>query len=500
MVNGRPKQGIFKELASQLQFKPRIIAKHWKTMAKKLATLLSNHPGEEEHAVIARNHHILFKPGHSDRRSGKHKYNREELTATVAAVPLKQRMNYRHLATKIGVPRTTVYYFLKPRPKRISRTIAAALEDNDETKILKKHSSALKPYLSEEVKQHRFLFCLAQVKEATVGRRTIPRFEDQYDRVHIDEKWFNMSKDGERYILTMDEELPVRRVQHKCYIEKVMFLCAQARPRWNVTTRTWWDGKIGMWPIVSFQRAQRSSVNRPAGARVWVNEGMGHEKHIEMLFDCVIPAILEKWPAGEMNELGFKIKIQQDNARGHAGPDSPEILERIKELEDNGIIRPGKISFYSQPPHSPDLNLCDLGLFAAVQSAYYQHSPRSSLEIIDMVQRTYQEYPPNKINRIWVTLMSIFNCIIENHGNNDYKIPHMNKEKMEREGTLPRELQLSQEAYHCIPVDNGSDDDISVDSDSDEEASTNSDYSSLSPEDLAYYKEVETEMLEAGTL
>jgi hypothetical protein len=62
MVNGKPKKGIFKELASQLQFKPRIIAKHWNTMAKKLATLLSNHPGEEEHAVIARNHHILFKP------------------------------------------------------------------------------------------------------------------------------------------------------------------------------------------------------------------------------------------------------------------------------------------------------------------------------------------------------------------------------------------------------------------------------------------------------
>jgi hypothetical protein len=171
-----------------------------------------------------------------------------------------------------------------------------------------------------------------------------------------------------------------------------------------------------------------------------------------------------------------------------------------------------------------------------------------------MVQRTYQEYPPDKINRIWVTLMSIFNCISENHGNNDYKIPHMNKEKMERDGTLPRELQLSQEAYHCILVDNGgSDDDITVDndeaagtnldgdndddnsshasdwsmnteesvifrkverdweaelkareddsddSDSDEEASTNSDHS-LSPEDLAYYKQVEADMLKEGTL
>jgi hypothetical protein len=36
--------------------------------------------------------------------------------------------------------------------------------------------------------------------------------------------------------------------------------------------------------------------------------------------------------------------------------------------------------------------------------------------------------------------------------------------------------------------------------DSDEEASTNSDYSSLSPEDLAYYKQVEADMQKEGTL
>jgi hypothetical protein len=82
-----------------------------------------------------------------------------------------------------------------------------------------------------------------------------------------------------------------------------------------------------MWPIGSFQRGQRTNVKRPAGTRVWVNVGIGHEKHIEISFDCVIPAILEKWTAGEMNEAGFKIKIQQDNARGHAEPDATEILD-----------------------------------------------------------------------------------------------------------------------------------------------------------------------------
>jgi hypothetical protein len=38
-----------------------------------------------------------------------------------------------------------------------------------------------------------------------------------------------------------------------------------------------------------------------------------------------------------------------------------------------------------------------------------------------------------------------------------------------------------------------------MEGDSDEEASTNSDHS-LSPEDLAYYKQVEADMLKEGTL
>jgi hypothetical protein len=151
--------------------------------------------------------------------------------------------------------------------------------------------------------------------------------------------------------------------------------------------------------------------------------------------------------------------------------------------------------------------------------------------------------------------------------------PHMNKELMEREGTLPHHLALTKGAMEVVfdEQDTDSDDDEGSqasfgsegdqilaeemadrasmaagesggqvsdedsiasssnvsdwsmytaesvifrkverdleaelkaredDSDSDEEASTNSDHSP-SPEDLAYYKQVEAEMLEEGTL
>jgi hypothetical protein len=52
---------------------------------------------------------------------------------------------------------------------------------------------------------------------------------------------------------------------------------------------------------------------------------------------------------------------------------------------------------------------------------------------------------------MWVTLQSIYNCVIETHGCNVFKIPRMNKEKLERENLLPRALLLlSRDAYDAL--------------------------------------------------
>jgi hypothetical protein len=98
-----------------------------------------------------------------------------------------------------------------------------------------------------------------------------------------------------------------------------------------------------------------------------------------------------------------------------------------------------------------------LGLFNAVQSAYYLNAPKNAIELIEMVQKTFDEYPHNKLNRLFVTLQSVYNSIIEHYGDNFYKIPHMNKDKMEKEGTLPRELPLSPLAIHIMQEFNSGD-------------------------------------------
>jgi hypothetical protein len=63
-----------------------------------------------------------------------------------------------------------------------------------------------------------------------------------------------------------------------------------------------WDGKIGMWPVGDYSKAQRISVNRPAGARVWHNANMDFARFRMMIIDDVIPAIQALWLAGEWDD------------------------------------------------------------------------------------------------------------------------------------------------------------------------------------------------------
>ena len=70
-----------------------------------------------------------------------------------------------------------------------------------------------------------------------------------FDYVHIDEKWFYMTKVKKTYYLVVDEELPERAVKSKNFIQKVMFMTAVARPCWDHISKKMFDRKIGMWPL-----------------------------------------------------------------------------------------------------------------------------------------------------------------------------------------------------------------------------------------------------------
>ena len=85
--------------------------------------------------------------------------------------------------------------------------------------VLVRHTSALKPTLSDNHRLARIEYCLSMRDENKVS------YKDMYDTIHIDEKWFFMTKDGECYILARDEPPPKRTTQHKGFISKVTHQC-----------------------------------------------------------------------------------------------------------------------------------------------------------------------------------------------------------------------------------------------------------------------------------
>ena len=100
------------------------------------------------------------------------------------------------------------------------------------------------------------------------------------------------------------------------------------------------------------------------------------------------------------------------------------------------------LTLLTQSPNSPDTNILDLGFFRVIQS-FNNDCPANEEEVIKSVEKAYGENPYHKLNRVWLTLQRCLNMIIENDGGNDYKIPHMGKESMERRGLLPGVLDVT---------------------------------------------------------
>ena len=87
---------------------------------------------------------------------------------------------------------------------------------------------------------------------------------------------------------------------------------------------------------------------------------------------------------------------------------------RLAAVEAVGV----NIKLQTQPAHSLDINMNDLGFFAAIQWLYFKLAPNNEFDLILEAEAAFKEYPPKKINYIWLSLMSEYNAIIKCNGDN----------------------------------------------------------------------------------
>ena len=64
-------------------------------------------------------------------------------------------------------------------------------------------------------------------------------------------------------------------------------------------------------------------------------------------------------------------------------------------------------------------------------------------DIVLKVQQAFDEYPPERSNRIFLTFQACMREVLKQLGGNHYKVPHMRKAVLERLGTLPVALECA---------------------------------------------------------
>uniref|UniRef100_A0A8I6WIG0 Uncharacterized protein n=1 Tax=Hordeum vulgare subsp. vulgare TaxID=112509 RepID=A0A8I6WIG0_HORVV len=176
----------------------------------------------------------------SSKKKGNVGRKRKELDlARTAMVPLNIRRTIRSLARCLGVPPSMLHdRFQLQEPKCITNTV--------------------KPFLKPANKIARLKFCISMMDKHWIST-PYPSCKSMNNMVHIEVKWYDMTRVKNNYYVLPGEPEPERIVSNTNNIRKVMFLTAVANPWYNDEVEMRFDGKIGTWAFVVEKEAQQSS-------------------------------------------------------------------------------------------------------------------------------------------------------------------------------------------------------------------------------------------------
>ena len=285
------------------------------------------------------------------------------------------------------------------------------------------------PILNEKHKAARVAWC------TDYSARPQPFGDENSLFIHVDEKWFYGLRMGRRIWVAQGAARPRVPVQSKQFINKVMFLAAVGKPIFNK-----FDGAIGLYPLANIVPATRASSRRPAGAPVLKSFNMDKDTFVKMLKENVVRDALKKCP------WAHEITIQMDNAGGHGGGGGSKIEDTLSKLNTwaNQLPRdyldllddsehPPKIIFIAQPACSPDLNVLDLGAWRSMDIAVDKVKRNATqrqldgMEIYNAARDAWASWQSaEKLTKLFDTLQSIWKCIVDIEGRNDYLLPHQN--------------------------------------------------------------------------
>jgi hypothetical protein len=126
------------------------------------------------------------------------KYPHEMIVTEIPSIPLRSRKTFRALAFSLGVSTSVIW-----RAKKAG--------------IIFRHSSSLRPSLTPQNELARVEYALSERNVTGFA------FNDQLDCIHVDEKWFDVTKKSQSYLMAQGEAPPNRTSKNSLHPGKVSF-------------------------------------------------------------------------------------------------------------------------------------------------------------------------------------------------------------------------------------------------------------------------------------
>ena len=297
-------------------------------------------------------------------------------------------LTYTQIEELTGIPAATAWRFVKTTPG------------------WRACSKSTRPLISDEQKAERVAWARKH------------RNNNWRAHVDIDEKWFYTYSNSGKLKLPPGVQRPKQRLKSKRFVGKIMCLTAIARPIKNGQQRGF-DGKVGCWRVTKQMVYKRRTTYRGTtyekGDERRVDATMDGEKFAKMLIDDVFQAVREKFHGLPV------VRVQYDNAGGHG---MAALAGRINdELPSKGPGVP-RIEIVPQAAQSPDTNCNDLGFYKSIDSRLPKLRNFDLDKFEEQILDAFEAYPSEKLDDLFNMKQRVCRCIIDAHGDNNYKLPH----------------------------------------------------------------------------
>ena len=216
---------------------------------------------------------------------------------------------------------------------------------------------------------------------------------------------------------------------------KLMVTSCVMRPIRNADGTFKTTGKVGIWiSKVTIEVAQRKSANHEKGEiyEKWGGSVDG-EAYLGLIEREVFPAIDKM-----AKDMGIDtVEFQDDNASPHK-----KVRSEIEEAGKNRVSGIG-IEPYKQPPRSPDLNVLDLYVWRVLSAGVnrrlfskYRNVPKDQDVLWECIQYAWEhDLTPEKIEVGFRLIHPVMECIKDNNGGNNFRLPHSGiRKQMRSEG------------------------------------------------------------------